>query len=429
MKNLSILSIIALLLSVHSFLYGQQGLSYQAVLRGNEGGALSNKDINVRFSIHNATEDGPVLYQETHQVKTDASGLFFLHIGEGTVISGVFESIYWQNSPYFIRTEVAYDESQYHINGVQELASVAYAKYAETAGGMKKAMADGNGTWQLTIDDWGNIVVVPVPAGYSKLVFHDEFNGSGLPDPNKWDYEEGYVRNGELQYYMVAREENCFQKDGHLYIRCINDNVFVKNALISQYPEVRKDTIVPITSTSIHTKGITSWKYCRVEMKAKLPVCKGSWSAIWMMPETEYYPPFYWPSGGEIDIMEHVGYDPRRVYYTAHCAKYNNETLKYHGNAAITNVDTEWHIYALEWHEDRIEWYLDGRKRYSILRPTDKVEDNDADLNALWRFWPYMHPFYLIINSAFGGGWGGREGTDPAALPQDYIIDYVRVFQ
>ncbi|MCD7972692.1 MAG: glycoside hydrolase family 16 protein [Candidatus Azobacteroides sp.] len=240
---------------------------------------------------------------------------------------------------------------------------------------------------------------------FTTLVFEDDFNGEGLPDPSVWKYEEGYVRNGEKQYYTVARPENCYMKDGYLHLVIRNDSTFING-------EIR-----PVTSASIHTQGKNEWKYCKVEVRAKLPASPGTWPAIWMMPAGNVYGD--WPDSGEIDILEHVGYEPDKIHYAIHSDKYNHmkDNQKNHSVACPT-CHTDFHIYGLEWHKDRIEWYLDGVKQFSV----DKTEDG-------WEAWPYDQPFYLILNAAFGGGWGGREGIDLTRLPQTYIIDYVRIYQ
>ncbi|WP_256011043.1 glycoside hydrolase family 16 protein [Desertivirga xinjiangensis] len=245
----------------------------------------------------------------------------------------------------------------------------------------------------------------PVPAGYTKLVFYDEFDGKGLPDASKWSFEEGYLRNGELQYYTKERKENCYQKDGKLYIAARNDS-----ALISG--EKR-----PLTSASILTKGKADWKYCRVEVRAKLPICLGSWPAIWMMPSESTYGK--WPKSGEIDIMEHVGYEPEKNHYAIHTEAFNHVRNNGIGSNVFNLTPADFHIYALEWHEDRMEWYLDGRKRFVTKKPQ----------NCTWENWPFDRPFYLILNLAFGGGWGGMKGIDTSLMPLEYAIDYVRVYQ
>jgi len=240
---------------------------------------------------------------------------------------------------------------------------------------------------------------------FSKLVFEDEFSGTGLPADASWGYEKGYVRNGEMQYYAVKRQENCYQKDGFLHIVLLNDSALLDGK------------IRPVTSASIDTKGKRAWKYCKVEVRAKLPACLGTWPAIWMMPSNDTYG--IWPKSGEIDIMENVGYDPGKVHYNVHSDKYNY--MK--DNQKNFTVDcptafTGFHVYGLEWTKDQIDWYLDGKLQYTVR----KTEPG-------WSAWPFNQPFYLILNSAFGGGWGGRNGVDITKLKQEYLIDYVRVYQ
>jgi beta-glucanase (GH16 family) len=119
--------------------------------------------------------------------------------------------------------------------------------------------------------------------------------------------------------------------------------------------------------------------------------------------------------------MEHVGFDPNRVHFTLHCNKYNSGTYPNPRSRSINcyNVNTQFHVYAVEWNEDRIEFFVDGTLQFRVLKKTTDT----------WTEWPFHRPFYLILNSAFGGGWGGQQGINLAGLPQDYVIDYVRVFQ
>jgi len=248
----------------------------------------------------------------------------------------------------------------------------------------------------------------PYPGGsgkFTQLVWSDEFNGTGLPDPDKWSYEKGYVRNREMQYYTVNRVENAEQRDGHLVITARNDSALIDG-------EIR-----PVTSASVISKGKGDWKYGRVEVRAKLPSCLGSWPAIWMMPTKSVYGG--WPKSGEIDMMEHVGYEPDKIYFNLHTGKYNHTIGTGRGTSVdCPDPDKEFHVYAIEWFEDHIDWFLDDRKVFTI--------QNDGEG---WESWPLDQTFYLILNFAFGGAWGGQKGVDPEALPQEYFIDYVRVFQ
>lgn len=244
-----------------------------------------------------------------------------------------------------------------------------------------------------------------IPEGYGRLVFQDEFNCSGMPDTTKWGYEKGYLRNGEKQYYTVGRRENCYVEDGRLHIVARNDSAMVDG-------DVR-----PVTSTSLFTKGKHFWKYCYVEVRAKLPSCRGTWPAIWMMPEKSVYG--RWPKSGEIDIMEHVGYAPEHVHYAAHSEKYNHvKGIQKNTHVDCGDAADRFHVYGLEWTEDEMTWILDGKRMFTVAR------DEDG-----WEAWPFDQEFYLILNLAFGGGWGGQQGIDLTKLPQVYEIDYVRVFQ
>ena len=248
----------------------------------------------------------------------------------------------------------------------------------------------------------------PYPGGsgkYTRLVWNDEFNGQGLPDPGKWGYERGYVRNREMQYYTVERIENIVQRNGNLVITARNDSAMIDG-------EIR-----PVTSASIRTRGKGDWKYCRVEVRAQLPSCLGTWPAIWMMPTTSTYGG--WPKSGEIDIMEFVGYEPDKIHFCLHTDKYNH--TKGTGRCATVsslNPDKEFNVFAVEWFEDRIDWFFNDKKVFTV--------QNDG---TGWEAWPFDQPFYLILNFAFGGAWGAQKGVDLTKLPIDYSIDYVRIFQ
>jgi len=251
-------------------------------------------------------------------------------------------------------------------------------------------------------------VLQPYPGGYGKytqLIWSDEFDNQGLPDESKWGYEKGYVRNNEMQFYTVKRLENARVENGNLIIQALNDSAMIDG-------EMRT-----VTSASLITKNKGDWKYGRIEVRAKLPSCLGTWPAIWMMPTNPTYGG--WPKSGEIDIMEHVGYQSEKIFFNLHTEKYNHTK----GSGRGTSIDCsdageKFHVYAVEWFEDRIDWYFDETKVFTIK--------NDE---PGWEAWPLDHPFYLILNFAFGGAWGGQQGVDLSGLPQQFIIDYVRVFQ
>jgi len=248
----------------------------------------------------------------------------------------------------------------------------------------------------------------PFPGGsgkFTQLVWSDEFDYKGLPDSAKWGYERGYVRNREMQYYTVGRLENARVENGHLIIEALNDSAMIEG------------NVRPVTSASLITRNKGDWKYGRIEVRAKLPSCLGTWPAIWMMPTRSTYGG--WPRSGEIDIMEHVGYQPGKIHFFLHTEKYNHTKGSGRGTSIdCSDASEKFHVYAVEWFEDKIDWYFDDKKVFTIL--------NDE---PGWEAWPLDHSFYLILNFAFGGAWGGSQGVDLSALPQKYFIDYVRVFQ
>lgn len=237
--------------------------------------------------------------------------------------------------------------------------------------------------------------------GQWELVWADEFNYQGLPDPNKWSYESGFIRNREKQYYTKARLENARVENGVLIIESRKE----------QYEKGE------YTSASLHTRGKAEWVYGRIEVRAKLPTGKGMWPAIWMLGINQ--DKVGWPACGEIDIMENVGFDPNTICANIHTRAYNHVKKTNKGSKITCARPYEsYHIYAIEWSQDRIDFFLDDQKYFSFA---NEGTGNDA--------WPYDKPHYLILNAAIGGAWGGQQGIDDAIFPQKYCIDYVRVFK
>ena len=234
-----------------------------------------------------------------------------------------------------------------------------------------------------------------------QLVFSDEFDGSGLPDASKWDYEVGMLRNNEAQYYTRGRIENARVEDGHLVI------------------EARKEAYAgaSYTSASLITRNRAQFRYAKVEVRAQIPTGRGTWPAIWMLGTN--IATVGWPTCGEIDIMENVGFDPYRIFFTVHTAAYNHVS----GTAKGTNVTTSapwesFHVYAIEWQPDKVDFFLDGTKTFTFANEGTGVSA-----------WPFDADMYLLVNLAIGGAWGGQQGIDDSLFPQRYLIDYVRVYQ
>ena len=241
-----------------------------------------------------------------------------------------------------------------------------------------------------------------------KLVWSDEFDYTGLPDPAKWGYDVGGMGwgNDELQYYTENRLENARVEDGALTITAIKEDY-----------EIRE-----YTSARLITKDKGDWLYGRFEIKAKLPKGVGTWPAIWMLPTDWTYG--NWPNSGEIDIMEHVGFDQGKVHASTHSLKYYwQANTQKTGIIPVENVDTEYHIYAMEWTPGRIEAFVDG-KSYFISTYDPAVDAEDG-----WKAWPFDQRFHLLLNIAVGGGWGGQQGVVDTIWPQSMTVDYVRVYE
>jgi beta-glucanase (GH16 family) len=171
------------------------------------------------------------------------------------------------------------------------------------------------------------------------------------------------------------------------------------------------------SSARLVSKHKGDWTYGRIEARAKLPSARGVWSAIWMLPTDLMYGG--WPSSGEIDIMEHVGFLPDSIFSTVHTGRFNGMlgTQQTKGIASGT-LDTEFHDYAIEWDVEKIDFLFDG-KVYHTFR--NRYEGSDV--------WPFDLDFHLILNIAVGGDWGGMKGVDASAWPQQMEVDYVRVYQ
>lgn len=234
------------------------------------------------------------------------------------------------------------------------------------------------------------------------LIWSEEFNYKGLPDPEKWGYETGFIRNAEKQYYTKARLENCEVKGGKLIITSLKEKY--QNA--------------DYTSASINTLGKKSFEGdIRVEIKARLPFGKGIWPALWMMGANINQ--VGWPKSVEFDIMEFVGHTPNTIHANLHwwdstSAQSNKHRAK--GNKIeLNDIHKKYHVYGLERRGDSIKIFVDNQIYFSMKAPTTAYANS------------FTGPLYLLINTAVGGEWGGP--IDDSIFPQKYYVDYVRVFK
>ena len=242
------------------------------------------------------------------------------------------------------------------------------------------------------------------PAGW-QLVWSDEFDRPGAPDPTKWSYDVGGHGwgNRELQFYTSDRRENARVADGHLII------------------EARREKWegMDYTSARLVTKNKGDWSHGRFEIRARLPKGLGTWPAIWMLPTKWDLGNGDWPDVGEIDIMEHVGYNPGVIHASTHTHAHQwRKGTQRTAKIEVPDAETAFHTYTLEWDREEIRMYVDDRHYF-----TSRKEGGD------WTTWPFFRPFHLVLNIAVGGDWGGEKGVDPSVFPQTLLIDYVRVYQ
>lgn len=241
---------------------------------------------------------------------------------------------------------------------------------------------------------------INVPEGYT-MVWHDEFN-EGTTLSSDWTIEvqpSGWVNN-ELQNYVktpVDGKNTVELKNGFLNINCF------------------KGSDGKIYSGRVYAKNRSGWTYGYFEASINLPSGKGTWPAFWMMPVNFSK----WPDDGEMDIMEEVGTVPNEVSSSMHAlGHYHANNTQITKARMLEGAEGSFNTYAMEWTPDKITTYVNGTPLLTYNN------DGSGEIN-----WPYNDPFYIILNLAWGGSWGGMNGVDESALPVTLLVDYVRVFQ
>jgi beta-glucanase (GH16 family) len=254
-----------------------------------------------------------------------------------------------------------------------------------------------------------------VPPGY-RLVWAEEFNEDGRPDPANWDYERGFRRNEEDQWYQ---EENAFVQDGHLMIEGRREPAPRPNpdyvAGSDDWRTKRPD--IYYTAASINTRGKHEWTYGRFEMRGKIPVGEGFWPAWWTLGVNGD-----WPAGGEIDMMEY--YDGKLLANVA-CLGPDGSPEWFIETVPVTELGGaawagQFHVWRMDWDAEAIALYLDDRLLNRV--PLDRLVNKDGSGHN-----PFREPHYLLLNLALGGRNGGSLADTP--LPARMLVDYVRVYQ
>lgn len=244
-----------------------------------------------------------------------------------------------------------------------------------------------------------------------QLFWSDEFDGNLVNDEVWRVVDHGNPANGELQFY-TPREDNVIVSDGTLKL------IAKKETYTGQGPWMSEPVTRAYTSGKVETQGKVHFQYGRIEASMKLPRGKGTWPAFWMLGENIFDANVGWPKCGEIDIMEH-GQDFDHLGAAIHTGTYNHtigtqKTGTYH----IDDYDTEFHVYGFEWTSEKLTFYVDDNV-YFVL---DKSVIGDSEGE-----WPFDQPFYLILNHAVGGAWGGT--PDDSEYPHVTEVDWVRVYK
>lgn len=285
-------------------------------------------------------------------------------------------------------------------NGWYEL-TVPFSAITGAASGQKELGIHGG--WS----NGGSFYITDVfltPKAQYTLTWSDEFNNNGAVDTaNKWSFEIGNGVNGwynnELQYYTYSNAWT--DSNGML-------NIAAKKESAGGFA---------YTSTRMITKNKFSFKYGKIEVRAKSPKGKGLWPAIWMLgadSDTNY-----WPNCGEIDILEVLGHEPNKAYGTIHGPQYNGAGGIQNSVTLPTSFADAYHIFTVEWTDSKIEWFVDGVLFHQVTK---------ANLQSWGYTWVFDKNFYLLINLAVGGNWPGNPDSS-TIFPQTFQVDYIRVYQ
>ncbi len=245
---------------------------------------------------------------------------------------------------------------------------------------------------------------IPVVENYgfeTTPVWQDEFDYKGEPDPKKWGYDLGGNGwgNKESQTYTNDRA-NSRVEDGKLVIEA-------------------KLTNGSYTSARLVTRKKADFTYGKFVIRAKIPFGRGTWPAIWMLATDQNYGKELWPDNGEIDIMEHVGYDQNMINANIHTLAYNHSIGTNKGSKLLVPAAVAtFHDYSCEWTPNEVKLLVDDTTIFTFRKATGADYDK----------WPFNKPFHLLLNIAIGGTWGGANGIDDSIFPQKMEVEYVRIY-
>lgn len=374
-------------------------------------GGVKNKETEVKIRITKNTDfEGRQGYltiksgNKTERVEIFQSASEQIVISNDNLMCGAAESVFKINVKSNSAWTATCDANWCSVSpakgssGETEVSVKVSANSGSSERSANVTFTAGNVTVPAVVTQYSDNI--ETPEGYT-LVWHDEFN-EGTTLSSDWTYEvqsSGWVNN-ELQNYVKN------PVDGKYTVE-VNNGILNINCF--------KGSDGKVYSGRVYAKARTGWTYGYFEARINLPSGKGTWPAFWMMP-VDFKG---WPDSGEMDIMEEVGVVPNEVSSSLHAlGHYHVNNTQVTKARKLDGAEGNFHVYAMEWTPDVITTYVDGAP---LLTYTN---DGSGDIN-----WPYHNPFYVILNLAWGGDWGGMNGVNEAALPVTLKVDYVRVFQ
>jgi beta-glucanase (GH16 family) len=378
--------VLMLLQSVFIFSQNTQGFLYESTVRNSNNQAVVNQYISLRFTIRLNSNTGTVVYSETQNPYSNGSGNVSVIIGKGVPTTGVFSQINWAQGTHYL--------------GIEFFTGSTCQWTTISTGTNGQIVSKCNGIYT-----YGNC-----NAGVPNLVWSDEFNGTGAINTSNWFQQTQLPAgnswyNGELQHY-TNRQVNSNESNGVLNLVAKKEN-FTDQGQTKQY-----------TSARLNSK--ISFKYGRVEVRAKLPSGAGTWPAIWMLGKNIIEPGAFfsatygtqsWPACGEIDIMEHWGTNQNYVQSAMHTPSSYGGTVNL-GGQTVATASSEFHVYSLDWTAEKMVFSVDNVVHYTYNPPVKNAST-----------WPFDAEQYILLNVAIQSSI--ISNFTQAAME----VDYVRVYQ
>jgi beta-glucanase (GH16 family) len=324
---------------------------------------------------------------------------------------------------YFSSIALAQDYYYIHTKDAGVVAVTAKVDSIKVEGTIVNAYQANIATYSKASAQIDSITFVATTTPLSPvktLIWHDEFDYEGQPDPAFWSFEQGFVRNEELQWYQSANA-NCH--NGILTIEARKQQILNPGYVSGSASWKENRQYAEYTSSCIKTEGKRDFQYGRFEIRAKIPTALGSWPAIWTLGKS-----LWWPSCGEIDILEyyirsgtpHILANTAWGTNTSNVAVWDTGAIPFtHFTDADANWADKFHIWVMDWNDEAIRLYLDDE----LLNETLLTNTQNGSHGNYYN--PFKQPHYILLNLAVGAN-GGT--PDDAAFPLKYEIDYVRVY-